>query len=130
MHTYSCIFIHASYFRLSIPVKMSHSIYQHVIFHTTCYQLKPYTKLNWPEIICLFGQCPPQEQWAFHEVQEHPNRSSDEKVMTFRSWRSHMTKLSHPGSLPHLPGQPFPDDSNTQCPLKGSGWKFDSMGFP
>ena len=27
-------------------------------------------------------------QWAFHEVQEHPNRNSDERVMTFRSWRS------------------------------------------
>ena len=27
-------------------------------------------------------------QWAFHRVQEHPNRSSDEGVMTFRSWRS------------------------------------------
>ena len=69
-------------------------------------------------------------QWAFHEDQEHPNPSSDEKVMTFRSWRSHMTKLSHPGSLPHLPGRPFPADSDTQCPSKGSGWKFDSMGFP
>ena len=22
-------------------------------------------------------------QWAFHRVQEHPNRSSDEEVMTF-----------------------------------------------
>ena len=30
-------------------------------------------------------------QWAFHRVKEHPNRNSDEKVMTFRSWRSHMT---------------------------------------
>ena len=27
-------------------------------------------------------------QWAFHRVQEHPNRSSDEGVITFRSWRS------------------------------------------
>ena len=27
-------------------------------------------------------------QWVFHRVQEHPNRSSDEGVMTFRSWRS------------------------------------------
>ena len=24
-------------------------------------------------------------QWAFHRVLEHPNRSSDKKVMTFRS---------------------------------------------
>ena len=30
-------------------------------------------------------------QWAFHRVKEHPNHYSDEKVMTFRSWRSHMT---------------------------------------
>ena len=27
-------------------------------------------------------------QWAFHRVQEHPNRSSEEEVMTFISWRS------------------------------------------
>ena len=27
-------------------------------------------------------------QWDFHRVQEHLNRSSDERVMTFRSWRS------------------------------------------
>ena len=29
-------------------------------------------------------------QWAFHRVQEHLNRSSDEEVMTFRSWRSYV----------------------------------------
>ena len=29
-------------------------------------------------------------QWAFHRVQEHPKRSSDEGVMTFRSWRSYV----------------------------------------
>ena len=29
-------------------------------------------------------------QWAFHRVQEHPNRSSDEGDMTFRSWRSYL----------------------------------------
>ena len=29
-------------------------------------------------------------QWAFHRVQEHPNRSSDEEVMTFRSFRSYV----------------------------------------
>ena len=29
-------------------------------------------------------------QWAFHRVYEHPNRSSDEEVMTFRSWRSYV----------------------------------------
>ena len=28
-------------------------------------------------------------QWAFHRVQEHPNWSSDEGVMTFQSWRSY-----------------------------------------
>ena len=55
-------------------------------------------------------------QWYFHEVQEHPNRNSDEKVMTFRSWRSHMTKLSHPGSQPYFPGRPFPAGSDTHCP--------------
>ena len=32
-------------------------------------------------------------QWAFHRVQEHPNRSSDEGVMTFRSWRSCVVNL-------------------------------------
>ena len=31
-------------------------------------------------------------QWAFPRVQEHPKRSSDEEVMTFRSWRSHVVK--------------------------------------
>ena len=31
-------------------------------------------------------------QWAFHIVQEHPKRSSEEEVMTFRSWRSHVIK--------------------------------------
>ena len=33
-------------------------------------------------------------QWAFHKVQEHPKRSSDKGVMTFRSWRSHVLKPS------------------------------------
>ena len=31
-------------------------------------------------------------QWAFPIVKEHPNRSSDEGVMTFRSWRSYTVK--------------------------------------
>ena len=31
-------------------------------------------------------------QWDFHRVQEHPERSSDEEVMTFQSWRSHGIK--------------------------------------
>ena len=29
-------------------------------------------------------------QWDFYRVQEHPNRSSDKDVMTFRSWRSYV----------------------------------------
>ena len=33
-------------------------------------------------------------QWAFHIVQEHPKQSSGEGVMTFRSWRSYVVKLS------------------------------------
>ena len=31
-------------------------------------------------------------QWDFHRVQEHPNRSSDEGVMIFQSWRSYTVK--------------------------------------
>ena len=31
-------------------------------------------------------------QWAFHRVQEHPNRSLDRGDMTFRSWRSYIGK--------------------------------------
>ena len=31
-------------------------------------------------------------QWDFHRVQEHLDRSSDEGVMTFRSWRSYIVK--------------------------------------
>ena len=31
-------------------------------------------------------------QWAFHRVQEHSKRSSDEGVITFRSWRSYVVK--------------------------------------
>ena len=33
-------------------------------------------------------------QWAFHKVQEHLKRSSDEEVMIFQSWRSHIVKPS------------------------------------
>ena len=33
-------------------------------------------------------------QWAFHRVQEHPNRSLDERVMTFQSWRSYVVTPS------------------------------------
>ena len=31
-------------------------------------------------------------QWDFHRVKENPNRSSDEGVITFRSWRSYTVK--------------------------------------
>ena len=31
-------------------------------------------------------------QWYLHRVKEHPNRSSDEGVMTFRIWRSYTVK--------------------------------------
>ena len=41
-----------------------------------------------------------------------------------------MTKQSYPDNLPHLNGRPFPDGSDIHCPPKGSGWKFESMGFP
>ena len=41
-------------------------------------------------------------QWAFHGVQEHPNRSSDEEVITFQSCRSHKTKQPYPDNLPYL----------------------------
>ena len=33
-------------------------------------------------------------QWSFHRVQEHPERSLDEGVMTFRSWKSYIVKPS------------------------------------
>ena len=33
-------------------------------------------------------------QWDFHRVQEHPKRSSDEEVMTYRNWRSLVVRPS------------------------------------
>ena len=69
-------------------------------------------------------------QWGFHRVLEHQKRSSDEEVMTFRSWRSHMTRQSYPDSLPYLPGSPFPDRSSTHYHPKAYGWNIYSMGFP
>ena len=33
-------------------------------------------------------------QCYFHRVQEHPSRSSDEEVMTFRNWRSYVVTPS------------------------------------
>ena len=68
-------------------------------------------------------------QWSFHGVKEHPNRSSNEKVMTFRSWRSHMTKQSYPNSLPYLPGRPFSAGSDIHCPPKGLAGKFTQWPF-
>ena len=46
-------------------------------------------------------------QGAFHRVQEHPKRSSDEEVMTYRSWRSYVVTPSRanrtwPSSVLHL----------------------------
>ena len=40
-----------------------------------------------------------------------------------------MTKLSHPGSLPHLPGRPFPAGSDAQCPPKGPDGKMTQWAF-
>ena len=42
-------------------------------------------------ILCMDGFL---TQWDFHRVQEHPKWSSDEEVMTFRSWMSHVVKPS------------------------------------
>ena len=52
-------------------------------------------------------------KWDFHRVQEHLNRSSNEEVMTFRSWRSHMNRQPYPASPPNLPcpNYPFRPDS-------------------
>ena len=71
-------------------------------------------------------------QWAFHRVQEHLKRSSDEEVMTVRSWRSHMNRQPYPPSpiRPALPGLPFSASSSTHCPPQAYGWNIDSMGFP
>ena len=154
MYNHPCTHTH-TYLRFSMPIKMSYSTYPEVIFHTSYYQLKPYTahinmsystlhvinsshntQLNRPALTCLIlnvlhgKMAEILTQWEFHRVQEHPNRNSDEKVITFRSWRSHMTKLSHPGSPPYLSGRPFPASSDTQCPPKRSFWKVNSMGFP
>ena len=69
-------------------------------------------------------------QWGFHRVQEHLKRSSDEEVMTFRSWRSHMTRKPHPDSLPNLPESPFLASFSTHCSPQAYGLNLDSMGFP
>ena len=69
-------------------------------------------------------------QWYFHRVQEHPKQSSNEKVMTFQSWRSHITRQPYSDSLPYLPEFPFPASSSTHCPPQTSELNLDSMGFP
>ena len=49
-------------------------------------------------------------QWAFHEVQEHPNRSSNERDMTFRSWRSCVVNFDEHCSWTTPVGRPLFDD--------------------
>ena len=50
-------------------------------------------------------------QWDFHEVQEHPNRSSNEGDMTFRSWRSCVVNFDEHCSWTTPVGRPlFMDD--------------------
>ena len=68
-------------------------------------------------------------QWDFHRVKEHPNRISDEEVMTFRSWMSHMNRQPYPATLPDLTDLPFLANSSTHCPPHAYGWNLDSMGF-
>ena len=68
-------------------------------------------------------------QWYFHRVQEHLNRNSDEKFMTFRSWRSHMTRQPYPASLltcPNAPFRPTPAPTALQRHLAGNltQWAF------
>ena len=89
----------------------------------------PFQPIPEPTTLCRYsdGILTP---FYLHRVQEHLNRNSDEEVMTFRSWRSHMTKQSYPDSLPYLPERPFPTGSGTHFHPKTSFWKLDSMGFP
>ena len=65
-------------------------------------------------------------QWAFHRVQEHTKRSSDEEVMIFRSWRSHAVKPSRADLL-------WPSSANlselTFYPPQAYEWILDSMDF-
>ena len=69
------------------------------------YVVKPSrVDLTWPRCPDLYEMSLPTAlqrkiygiltQWSFHRVQEHPKRSSDEEVMSFRSWRSHVVKPS------------------------------------
>ena len=69
-------------------------------------------------------------QWAFHEVQEHPNRNSDEKFMTFRSWGHTLLNCLTRAAYLTCPDGPFRPAQTPNVLQKGSGWKVDSMGFP
>ena len=66
-------------------------------------------------------------QWVFHIVQEHPKQSSDEAVMTFRSWRSQVVKPSRSDLT-----WPSSDDlaKLTYYPIQVHIWNLDRMEFP
>ena len=49
-------------------------------------------------------------QWDFHEVEEHPNRSSNEGDMTFRSWRSCVVNFEEQCSWTTPVGRPLFDE--------------------
>ena len=49
-------------------------------------------------------------QWAFHEVQEHPNRSSNKGDMTFRSWRSCVVNFDEHCLTTTVHGRPLLDE--------------------
>ena len=71
-------------------------------------------------------------QWAFHRAKEHPNRNSDEKVMTFRSWRSHMTNcLTWAAYLTWSDGHFRPAPTSTALPSGPVGnftqWAFHEV---
>ena len=71
-------------------------------------------------------------QWAFHRVKEHTNRNSDEKVMTFRSWRSHMTNcLTWAAYLTWPDGHFRPVQTPTTLPSGPTGnftqWSFHEV---
>ena len=68
-----------------------------------------YCRLSRDGVLHYLPKCPfpASSRTHFHRVQEHPNRNSDEEVMTFRSWRSHMTRQPYLYCLPYLPECPF-----------------------
>ena len=49
-------------------------------------------------------------QWAFHEVHENPNRSSNIGDMTFRSWRSCVVNFDEHCLTTTVHGRPLLDD--------------------